>query len=315
MKHRQPIYAPLDFAVKMVESIPCDAGNFVVLTDYFAGLRRKSRNTEEQKLLSYMPTSLYTLHDWLKYKQSYRLTQELADDLFATEGCDIPLDALHVPFPTVYLDFSGIRYDAGGRKLYGAFVTLSDVPYRDNTEVSMCSVVLLWQPLGPETFASADFPYRYGGISFDYFPEHMEYTLEEMIARLTDSLPEGRKPLRDAMLFLAYLSSEQPDVAEDEVQKTIYRSSGKPKATSVRKWDVGVRYMTEKRKRTMPAEEQEKEERSAGAAKRPHVRRAHWHTYRYGPGKKEKKVLWLPPMEIGMKEETPVVVRMKEKKE
>lgn len=46
-----------------------------------------------------------------------------------------------------------------------------------------------------------------------------------------------------------------------------------------------------------------------GGAKRTHVRRAHWHTYRCGPGRADTKVRWIAPIVInpGGKPETTVV--------
>jgi hypothetical protein len=33
---------------------------------------------------------------------------------------------------------------------------------------------------------------------------------------------------------------------------------------------------------------------------RPHIRRAHWHTYRVGPGKSEQILKWLPPIPVNI---------------
>ena len=45
----------------------------------------------------------------------------------------------------------------------------------------------------------------------------------------------------------------------------------------------------------------------------PHVRRAHWHTYRYGPGRAQRKLKWLPPIPVNLEDlkdqELPAVVR------
>ena len=121
-----------------------------------------------------------------------------------------------------------------------------------------------------------------------------------------------RQNIANALLFAAYLSSAQPEVAEDETQKRIYRPSTKHKYSSLRKWDVGVRYMAEKQvyakkqgdtANTSPPEpgmQDTADGKQKRHSPRPHMRKAHWQTYRIGYGRKEKKVLWIPPVTVGM---------------
>ena len=49
----------------------------------------------------------------------------------------------------------------------------------------------------------------------------------------------------------------------------------------------------------------------AGASVRPHVRRAHWHTYRIGEGRAERVLRWLPPIPVNVTDvgELPAVIR------
>ena len=159
----------------------------------------------------------------------------------------------------------------------------------------------------------------FGGISFDATEaaaENME--LNQFLEENTVGYEEIRPVLRKAMLFAAYLSSEKPDVAENETQKNHYHPSAKPKNTSIRKWDVGIRY-----RKTVMSQGPKKDtaesgvhSRHSGFVMRPHIRKAHWHTYRIGKGRKETKVLWIPPIEINcqMDEKLPVVVHVKDKK-
>ena len=92
--------------------------------------------------------------------------------------------------------------------------------------------------------------------------------------------------------------------------------------------DVGIRYMQEKQKladsvapKGQPGGSPKGAETAAagdGEAKRnpsrPHMRKAHWQTYRTGHGRTGKKILWIPPITVGMpkgkkQEHIPVVVR------
>lgn len=110
-------------------------------------------------------------------------------------------------------------------------------------------------------------------------------------------MPEIKRALRTALLLAAYISSEKPDITENEVQKTFYRPSGKLKTSAVRKWDIGVRYATEVRRRLTETSDTNRPH-GTGKSPRPHIRKAHWHIYRIGPGRKETKVLWLAPIEV-----------------
>ena len=245
----------------------------------------------------------FTVADWLKFKQCYTVKKELADDLFTMDDLTFPLSALNMPFRTIYLDWEELEHKAvrSARPL-GAYITIGDVPY-GGSPASFCSVV---------TLAWKDGEYVFGGLSFDYFPEHMEMTLMDTINTLTTGFEEERPFLVNALLFAAYLSSDKPEVTENEAK--LYRPSVKSKYSSVRKWDVGVRYAAERCRR------QEEATTPAGAGKgrrppRPHMRKAHWQVYRIGPGRKQKKVLWIPPVAVGVRSTDPLPVVIRERKE
>ena len=120
--------------------------------------------------------------------------------------------------------------------------------------------------------------------------------------------------MKNILLLAAYISSVKPDILESEEQKQYYRPSRKIKASAVRKWDVGIRYANEVRHRNAAAEVSENHH-GTGQSPRPHIRKAHWHIYRIGPGRKETKVLWLAPIEVNCnrnkcRDEMPTVIRV-----
>lgn len=245
----------------------------------------------------------FTVADWIKFKQCYTITKELADSLFTMDDLTFPVHALNMPFRTIYLDWESIEEAHNQIKPLGVFITIGDVPY-GNACVSLCSVV---------TLALKGGEYVFGGISFDYFPEHMEMSLMELITELTKGFEEERPLLIKALLFAAYLSCEKPDIVENEVQKVIYRPSVKNRYSSVRKWDVGVRYTTEYRERE--TETRTRHLTTGRRPPRPHIRKAHWQVYRIGPGRKDSKVIWIAPVMVGVrdKEQLPVIIREKKK--
>jgi hypothetical protein len=63
-------------------------------------------------------------------------------------------------------------------------------------------------------------------------------------------------------------------------------------------WDIGMRIGAALRAATQRAES----EPAGGthASPRPHIRRAHWHSYRVGPGRAETILRWLAPIAVNV---------------
>lgn len=78
----------------------------------------------------------------------------------------------------------------------------------------------------------------FGGVSFAVDDADDSQTLNDLI-EANAGMPEIKHALKTALLLAAYISSEKPDITENEVQKTFYRPSGKLKTSAVRKWDIG----------------------------------------------------------------------------
>lgn len=286
----------------------------------FRRLKQKGFAGEEKDTEALSRIS-FTANRWLANKQCYSITETLADDLFAMDDLSFPMDALHLPFPCFYLDMEPFGEDMGGGeegKLLGYYVMVDEVPYGEGVYACCCSIVVLGLQENGE--------YLYGGTAFDYAPEHMEMDLKETVQVMSQSMPENMRHITRALLFAAYLSSDQPEVVEDEAQKRIYRPSAKPKYSSVRKWDTGVRYMQEKQahaaRQTSGADAQDGPKSSGKARRnppRPHMRKAHWHPYRIGHGRTGRKILWIPPVMVGVpkgnkKEDIPAVIRERKEK-
>ena len=260
----------------------------------------------------------FMLHRWCKYRQCYSITRELAEDLFAMEDLSFPIEALHLPFPCFFLDMEALGESIGDdmdARLLGYYIMVEEIPY-GNVIASCCNIAVLG-------IQKSGF-YTYGAISFDYDPDFMEQDLKSTVESLCRNYPDSRKHITRALLFAAYLSSEQPDLSENPAQKAIYHPSEKLRFSSVKKWDVGVRYMAEKRKRTALNAEAAKSVtkvddtvKADGTTKRtsprPHIRKAHWQTYRTGHGRTGKKILWIAPITVGLQQgkspDNPTVVR------
>jgi hypothetical protein len=118
--------------------------------------------------------------------------------------------------------------------------------------------------------------------------------------------------------LLLYICSENADVSKPD--HAVTRASVKPVKTKTglrifppdlpRVWDVGVRIGAAlRRARTVD----EANETAGGSHQRPrpHVRRAHWHTYRIGPKRAGTTLKWLPPIAVNIDDPDalPAVIR------
>lgn len=317
MKRKRPKeYLPVQFAKTIIpnpeSTLYDDVG---VCHEHFL----KHRNLMQQYGLSYqdedcknLSRTLCIVRDWVRTKQAYKITKELAEDLFSMEDMTFPANILRLPYRTVFMDFSDLNIPATGTQreledyiIYGVYMTLGEMKYHSESS-TMCGFVTLIAPKGEWEITSE---LCYGGIAFDYDDTYDGQTLKDVIDQLVKQYEGPKESIIKALLFAAYLSSEQPDVEENELQKTFYRPTEKLKNSSVRKWDVGIRYTKEvlahRRQNTTSIGA------STGPSKRPHIRKAHWHIYRIGKGRTNKKVVWLPPIEVNCKEkpELPAVIR------
>lgn len=250
--------------------------------------------------------SVWTVGEWTKNKQIYTFSEALAADLFAMDDVNVPVDALHLPYPCFYVDVEHLSLPVGntisaeGQSgiALGYFVLIDEVPYTDGEDALVCSVVVVMR--------DHDGNIRDTGVMFDADREHYEggqIQLGALIATLTRNLPSLDKHIRNALLAAAYLSSSKPDITENPEQKQIYRPTRDPlRYASVRKWDVGMRYMhAQGSEQTENNVAEAGSEHAARRSPRAHVRKAHWHTYLVGKGRTERVVLWIPPTAVGMK--------------
>ncbi len=122
--------------------------------------------------------------------------------------------------------------------------------------------------------------------------------------------------VRKALIFTIqacmYLCATNADISENEKQKQIYRPYKQPKNrySEIRMWDVGTRVIKEHREAVRSAEEYLRRETAAGRKRpRQHWRKAHWHTYWTGKGRKKRVVKFIAPVLVNnIGDELPVVI-------
>lgn len=117
---------------------------------------------------------------------------------------------------------------------------------------------------------------------------------------------------------LLYLCSENAEIRENAVTKNTYRPSNRVRNrfSEIRKMDCGFVYGSEVRKHRKAHVEQQKECKSRETtsirhAMRPHTRKAHWHHYWVGKGRKELVLRWIAPTVVGTGERVATIHRVR----
>lgn len=108
-------------------------------------------------------------------------------------------------------------------------------------------------------------------------------------------------PILSLALYLCAEASEIGDGSRQPIRPEAKRTRHGPRlfpADRPTVWGVGVR-MGAALRRAYQAEN-DSESLATGRHVRPHVRRAHWHTFLAGPKREEKRVKWLPPIPVNL---------------
>lgn len=114
-------------------------------------------------------------------------------------------------------------------------------------------------------------------------------------------------PLLSLLLYLCAPDAdyERPERPQPKRTKAGWRLFPADRPTT---WEVGVRLGAALRR----AYQAEQTGTATGRTVRPHVRRAHWHTFLAGPrdSARERRVKWLPPLAVNLDDaELPAVIR------
>jgi len=251
---------------------------------------------------------------WWRNKMIYRFDKTLAD-MLALQHLDgkIPFEAFdYLPYPCVFIERDMIfgDYDVGG------FFAWLDWGTKENKRVLHLNFL------------------RKDSTSMQTVIPISGGTIKESVAEMAknkDKRAWGKfslddvlqspvvKSLSECVNLLLYLCSEKPDMSDD-IKLRVRRSRdsfGNPKRVVA--WDVGIRIGAALRKTSVSIarsdndnDDESAENNKPTTSKRPHMRRAHWHSYWTGKrdGTDRKLILrWLPPTAINLdSEESPTVI-------
>lgn len=268
-----------------------------VASSYISVKHNKSYNKENIDFKSTtidFITYMLILELWKYNKQIYTVHSVLEEDFLKFDTVEFPVSILdRLPYNTFYVEFD----DSSEFKKHfdGAFVHV--IKYKTGYEVHLVR-------LNSDTeFMSGTFSLQPGDDGIVIFDKKVDAPYDRTCELLVDWDDFGVFILNT----LLYLCAANSEITESEVTKRTYRPSKtiKNKFSEVRKYECGfvygksVRLHKEMKANSVPNRGNGK----VGVPKRPHTRRAHWHHYRVGPGKKEVILKWVAPMYIRKDEE------------
>ncbi len=265
---------------------------------------------------------------WRVGQGIYWFDEDLARELIRTPMREVPAEhLLRLPEWGVYIPLPD-PMPLRKRSIVGVWLALD---WNPNTGIA--ELVIGADPGGDDPYQRISATYTYPLLlSERTVPDAVDALLESSMrtARKYGAAVDFRDIDRDrdelerlfgVVLPLAlYLCSEEPDITERGVPARPVKA--RPRRTKKglrwfpaerpRAWEVGVRF-GEAFRRARAEDERAARKEGEGrkrASPRPHIRRAHWHTYRVGKGRKDRVLKWLPPIEVGVRgENQPVVVR------
>lgn len=252
---------------------------------------------------------------WSRTKIIYEVEETLSRELSDTDtSALIPREVLErLPHPNPMFVFPvpvGMRMPAGEKALLRAvFIagrTRRDVPCGTHSPQRAAYLIVAFSDVLDEGGNVTDVDVTKIALRME-----QDVSIDEMTARIASAYhylgrpaaaaPDGtREYIRDlaalAIAHLLYVCSDEPDVI---------RAPRRPAARGTRREErpaVVLRVGFHVGPAIRAARERYARESSPGTGTgrrvAPHLRRAHWHTVLYGPGKSQRKLRWLRPIPV-----------------
>ena len=277
-----------------------------------------------------------TLALWRQHKTMYLLDVDLWNSLADTDPAgQIPPEVFtRLPHPNPYIAFpepvnavagNGDLLRVGGFWLTGK----KDVPNgavlcsTHDPDVSALALLFAGVAVDPATGEPIRVPLTgINGVTYDFLDITLSRTsvlfepstLEEHIRRALRSVysPDVSTPayeaamlpseaiaglVRTAIIALVYLCSDEADI-DTALPPERRRKRNSGEGTPPRVHPVGYRIGAALRSHR--AKQASGSGQDTGRTVAPHIRRAHFHTFRAGPGRSERRVKWLPPIPVKM---------------
>lgn len=238
---------------------------------------------------------------WRRNKIIYRFDSDLAaalsEQAYDISDTDIlPADTLmHLPYPCIYIKAPGILEHMDGFWAWMEFDVNREAP-----ELRIQWVFDTFDYSIPQVLHIIP-----GGTLKDCYLDTIKTTQENKFTPVDISRPaDNARIILTAIQLLLYITAQNADVEGEPLPAKIQvvgsakkKERGiQDKASEIRAKDVGVRIGAAFR-RSVGIRHNTVGNSTAGSARRPHMRRGHWHHYWRGPmsGKRELILLWTAP--------------------
>ena len=242
---------------------------------------------------------------WDKYKLVYRYDDTLAQELSVQDlSGNLPIETFfRMPCPCVFVEYG---FDFSGEKACGFFAWMECDAHSSAPELRLLFLLRSGFTLSMPVILT-------GGTIDDSVSALSESALKRA-AQLPPSLDvdeftgvfPSKKDISTAINLILYLCSDEPDIKDEKVLGITRsrNSDGSYKRVSV--WDVGTRIGAALRKasnnHTTSNADGGHQQKSV---MRPHVRRAHWHSYWTGKrdGERTPVLKWIHPVIVNSQPE------------
>lgn len=271
-------------------------------------------------------------HLWNFDKQIYQIDADFADELLAlndrSDEIAMPVSLLKgLPYKNFYIDFSECKSEKL-QPFVGVFVTLSwedeeDIPtftfiavqMNEKPQDKFDNSVMYHERFTPDVWrkeASCLVTKRGDETILHLKPEGFPEFVKSVIQRADHDVGvvlASRSYFMFVLQVILYLASDKPDVVVTSKPRAARSVSTPRVAKKPNIASVGVSYGASVRsfkKRYVRGNEGSAISSASVGRKRPiaHMRRAHWHLFWTGPGRKVPKVRWVSAFQAGGHEES-----------
>lgn len=304
------------------------------------------RSTEWKDVL----TTNIVLSTWMKFKMVYKIDNDFFHEIKQTENLITSKEMFDkLPFKCFFIDLTEVDNIANFKGAW-VYITTDDIHgNKDFYSVNIYMVqndnftfftYYSWYKFTDEQqevewhsddLPKSDFIARTFVGEDDLMTKDIRSLLNNPTDFTKDSLIDVTLDMRDEydpresivisiFQIMSFIAIDASDVNENATTKSTYRphkegSKIKNKFSEVRMWDVGVQYgkairVAKREYKKHIERENDSVESKDRKPVRPHIRRAHWHKYHVGEGRKQTKTLWLAPVYVcGNGKEIPVTIR------
>ena len=304
------------------------------------------RSTEWKDVL----TTNLVLSTWMKFKMVYKIDNDFFHEIKQTENLITSKEMFDkLPFKCFFIDLTEVDNIANFKGAW-VYITTDDIHgNKDFYSVNIYMVqndnftfftYYSWYKFTEEQqevewhsddLPKSDFIARTFVGEDDLMTKDIRSLLNNPTDFTKDGLIDVTLDMRDEydpresivvsiFQIMSFIAIDASDVNENATTKSTYRphkegSKIKNKFSEVRMWDVGVQYgkairVAKREYKKHIERENDSVESKDRKPVRPHIRRAHWHKYHVGEGRKQTKTLWLAPVYVcGNGKEIPVTIR------